>query len=222
MDINLFSDYFKSAERQRKLKIVTFIMFLMLAVEKLLSCVGAAVIEGKPQIISEITFPDAVSINIYIATAVLIAAHVRYDRLVIPDFFLLGLKLSVIAEKSLFLITERDAAFLDKFSAVEYIIEAALFAAFLICMFIGELSHGRRLPNFSSVCMNLLMICLPVTVLLELGKMLLAAAEGQSRLLIGFNFVWGVLNETFLDVPYFLLILMVCLTNCRGYKITEE
>lgn len=222
MDLDHFSDYFKTAERQRKLKIATFIMFLLLAVEKQLSCVGAAVIEGKPQIISEITFPDVVSINIYIATAVLIAARVRYDRLVIPDFFLLGLKLCIIAEKSVFLITERDAAFLDKFSAVEYIIEAALFAAFLICMFTGELSHGKRMKNFSSVCMNLLMICLPVTVLLEVAKMIIAVADGQSRMLSGFNFVWGVLNETFLDVPYFLLILMVCLTNCRGYKITEE
>lgn len=213
MDLDLFEGFFESEKRQRKLKTVTMIMFIALALEKLLSSVEAGFAGGRFTIYSDIDFLDIICINIYFATALLIGLKVRYDRLVIPDFFLLGVKLCIIATDVIFLIVCPGASLIEKFSAGEHIIEASLFAAFLICMFVGELSHGKRLPNFAHVCMNLLMICYPVTVLLEIGKLLIAERIHENHYITMFHFVRDVVGETFLDVPYFLLILMVSLTK---------
>jgi len=219
MDLDLFSDYFTTEKRQHGLRIITMLMFFMLAAEKILSGMTLISAGGALKVsIENIKILDVVCVIIYLTTAVLIAAHVRYERIVIPDFFLLGVKLIVIAEETIFLLTERDASFLDKFSAGEHILEALLFAAFLICMFVGELSHGKKLPNFATVCMNLLAICFPITVLLEIGKVIIENNVHLSPYVIMFNFVRDVLGEAFLDIPYFLLILMVCLTANRGYK----
>lgn len=219
MDLDLFSDYFTTKERQHKLRNITMLMFFMLAAEKIISgmtliSTGGALRAG----IENIKVLDVICVIIYLSTAILIAARVRYERIVIPDFFLLGVKLIVIAEETVFLLTEKDAAFIDKFSAGEHILEAVLFGAFLICMFVGELSHGKKLPNFATVCMNLIMICFPVTVLLEIGKVIIAYEVHRNPYITMFNFVRDVLGEAFLDVPYFLLILMVCLTSNRGFK----
>lgn len=218
MDLDLFSDYFATHKRQHALRTATMIMFFMLAAEKLISSVGVTVSGGSLRLYSTINILDIICICIYISTAVLIIRRVGYDRLVIPDFFLLGVKLCIIVTDILFLLTQKDAPLIEKFSAGEHIIEAAIFAAFLICMFTGELSHGKRLPNFAHVCMNLLMICFPVTVLLEVGKVIIANEAHQNYYVTIFNFVRDVLGEAFLDVPYFMLILMVCLTNPRGHK----
>ncbi len=222
MDLDLFSDYFQTDKSRRRLKIATFIMFLVLAAEKILSGIGAVYRGGAVEFYFSLTLPDIACVVIYLSTALLIAARVGYSRLVIPDFFLLAIKLYVIAAETVFLLTARDATAVEIFSSAEHIVEAVLFSAFLICMFTGELSHGKRLPNFSSVCMNLLMICFPVTVLMEVGKVIIANEVHQNHFVTAFNFVKDVLGEAFLDLPYFLLILMVCLTAPRGYKEVGE
>ncbi len=218
MDLELFSDFFASEKRQRSLKTATFLMFIMLALEKVISGTSAAYKNGTVVFDFSLEIVDLICIAIYVSTATLIALQVRYERLVIPDFFLLVVKLYIIIAETVFLLTNKTASFLEKFSAGEHIIEAVLFGAFLICMFIGELSHGKRMPNFSSVCMNLLMICFPMTVLLEIGKVIIENKVHLNHFVIVFNFVRDVLSEAFLDVPYFLLILMVCLTANKGHK----
>lgn len=221
MHLDLFCDYFITDKSRRRLKTATFIMFLVLAAEKILSGTTAAYKGGVVDFYFSLTLLDIACVLIYISTAFLIRARVKYEYLVIPDFFLLAIKLCVIASEAVFLLTERNAAVTEKFSAAEHIIESVLFATFLICMFVGELSHGRHMPNFSSVCMNLLAICFPVTVLLETAKMIMAYEGHQNLYVAAFNFVKNVLSEAFLDVPYFLLILMVCLTTNKKEQ-TEE
>ncbi len=216
MDLDLFADYFSTSEQQRRLRRAVMIMFFALAFEKLLSGVDMKIENGAAVLYPAITFLDMVCVAIYLSTALLISRKVPYSRLVIPDFFLLGVKLWVIVSETVFLITKTGASALDRFSAVEHVTEAVLFAAFLVCMFTGELSHGKRLPNFANVCMNLLMVCLPVTVLMEAAKVFIANEARINEFIVGFHFVRDVLGEMFLDVPYFMLILMVSLVPDEG------
>lgn len=213
--------YFHNTKHQHDLRVATLIMFLSLVIEKALS--GATALYDSGNLIFTLSFTpiDIISILVYLSVSILLALKVRYQYLLIPDFVLLFVKLYTAVISIHHLI---DYAAYTDYEIVSYFskaTESLLFSLFLILLFIGKLFHTKRAysKNYPFICMRLLVACFPVTVILETVKMLLRMETAQYPFLVIFDFAKNVLNEAFLDLPYFLLLmLMAFVPQNRYYK----
>lgn len=207
---------FAEEKRGHDLRLFTFTMFVFLVIEKALSTATAVYQKGEILFSFTLREIDVVSILIYLSMAVLIAFRVRYKYLLIPDFALLGVKVySMISAASVLLGGEQNT--LSRFSAVENLVESFLFSLFLLTLFAGKLLHTKHRfsKEYPFHCMRLLIFCFPITVLFEVVKIFIATELHQYPFVILFNFAKGVLNEAFLDLPYFLLVLLICFVPHR-------
>ncbi len=205
--------YFADLSRQRKLKIFTFAMFLALMIEKLLSGATAAYMGNDVHFYFSLSIKDVICAAIYLSTAFMLAVGVEYKYLLIPDFVLFAIKGFNIISGVTRIVTQSQIDIIAELSVIESIVESFLFAMFLLALFAGKLSHGKILPNFPVLCLRLLIFCFPVTVIFEIVKLVVATELHQYPFIVCFNFAKGVLNEAFLDLPYFLLVLTVCFTG---------
>ena len=207
-DLNLV---FSKEKPAHDLRLFTFTMFLFLVIEKALSTATAIYKKGEVLISFSLKEIDIISIIIYLSMAVLIAFHVKYKFLLIPDFALLAVKLytMIFAIENLF---KANNTLLSTLSSVETLVESFLFAIFLLTLFAGKLLHTKHRfsKEYPFHCMRLLIFCFPITVLFEIIKIFIATELHQYPFVIMFNFAKGVLNEAFLDLPYFLLVMLVC------------
>jgi hypothetical protein len=141
----------------------------------------------------------------------LLALRVRYIYLLFPDFVLFGVKLYTLATAT-YACFFTSLGLVDRLSAVEAMIESAQFALFLFVLFAGKLGHphGRMARRYPLYCMRLLISCFVETVLFEIIKCVVATELHQYPLVVGFNFLKGVVGEALLDLPYYLLISLLC------------
>lgn len=204
--------FFHNTKNQHNLRVATFVMFLLLIAEKMLTSATAVFSSGELHFSFIIKPLDIICILVYCAVAVLLAAKVKYKYLLIPDFFLLAVKLYT-AGKSLYeLITLHGSSTdYDKISALSKATESLLFSLFLVLLFIGKLIHTRRAysKNYPFVCMRLLIACFPVTVAFEVTKAWLKTMVNSNSFVVFFELTKNILNEAFLDLPYFLLLLLM-------------
>lgn len=209
---------FADEKRGHDLRLFTFTMFVFLVIEKALST--ATAIYQKGEILFSFTLKeiDVVSILIYLSMAVLIAFRVPYKYLLIPDFVLLGVKIYSMVQAILVLTQSSANHTLSHFSAVETLVESFLFSLFLLTLFAGKLLHTKHRfsKEYPMHCMRLLIFCFPITVVFEMIKIFIATELHQYPFVILFNFAKGVLNEAFLDLPYFLLVLLICFVPHRA------
>lgn len=205
-------EYFTDTNKQRKVKTLTVIMFFALIIEKI--CSGATAIYNKGIIDFKfsLTSIDILCILIYFTTALLVATEVKYKYIVIPDMMLLVVKITNIVYGIIVIIIE-DNNIVNTYAIIEKIIESIIFSTFLIVLFIGKLSKGKYIADFSIVCLRVLMICFAVTVAFEILQIALALEIHKYPFLILFDFLKGIINEAFLDMPYFLLVLTLCFTD---------
>ncbi len=203
---------FSKEKPAHDLRLFTFTMFLFLVVEKALSTATAIYQKGEIQISFSLKEIDIISILIYGSMAVLIALRVKYKFLLIPDFALLAVKIYTMVYAIGNLFSADYNTLLSTLSSIETLVESFLFAIFLLTLFAGKLLHTKHRfsQEYPFHCMRLLIFCFPVTVAFEIIKIFIATELHQYPFVIIFNFAKGVLNEAFLDLPYFLLVLLVC------------
>lgn len=204
--------FFHNAKNQHNLRVATFITFLLLVVEKLLSGATAIVNSGQISFTFTVKISDVICILVYFTVAILLAANVKYKYLLIPDFFLLGVKLYVGTVNIYKLIVLHGVSTpYEKISALSKASECLLFSLFLILLFIGKLIHTRRVysKNYPFVCMRLLIACFPITVGFEIAKAWLQTHINADTFVVFFELTKNILNEAFLDLPYFLLLLLL-------------
>jgi tellurite resistance protein TehA-like permease len=130
----------------------------------------------------------------------------------IPDFFLLFVKLYTVAKNAHHLFANYETSSLyEKISAFSKASEGLLFSLFLILLFIGKLIHTRRVysKNYPFVCMRLLIACFPITAGLEALKAFIKIQMSTDTFVWFFELSKNILNEAFLDLPYFLLLLLM-------------
>lgn len=205
-------EYFMDIVMQRKVKLMTIFMFLVLIVEKI--CSGAVAVYRNKEIefYFSLTREDIICVLIYMATVTLIITEVSYKYIIIPDMILLCVKLYNIVH-GIELVCNGMYNISEFYSIVEKVIESIIFATFLIILFIGKLSKGKYLSNFSVICLRILMVCFAFTAIFEVIELVLAVDMHKYPFLIAFDFLKGILNEAFLDMPYFLLVLTLCFTK---------
>ena len=142
--------------------------------------------------------------------AVLISQRVNRKYLLIPDFVLLCIKLYAAVSGLITLFGVHYSNLLGELSVLEKTVESLLFSAFLIILFAGKLSHGKRLPAYCPIaCLTVLSLCVPVTVVFEVLKFYVEEQMNYPLFMEIFIFLRGLLNEIFLDLPYAMLILLV-------------
>ncbi|MBE6767978.1 MAG: hypothetical protein E7549_03605 [Ruminococcaceae bacterium] len=200
-----------SKERQRLLWQWTRWMFVFLAVEKALSGAVAVYEDRHLHFAFSLHDIDLICIGVYVAVAILITLRVRYTYLLFPDFVLFGVKAYTAAAATVALC-KGGMLLTDTLAAVETAAESALFALFLAVLFWGKLSHahGRITRRYPLYCARLLIACFIVTVVFEVIRCVAAVELHQYPFVVAFNFVKGVLGETLLDAPYYLLLTMLC------------
>lgn len=196
---------------QRRLWLWTLWMFAFLAVEKVLASSVTVSINGMLQFAFSPSAVDIICVAVYATMVILIAARVPYIYLLMPDFVLLFVKLYSAIVATTVLAGGRPAVS-ETLGAVESALESVLFAMFLGVLLAGKLGHpqsriGRRYPLY---CMWLLLACLPVTVAFEIVKCVIAVEMHQYPIAVIFEFSKNVLGEALLDLPYYLMILMLC------------
>lgn len=196
--------------RDKHLNTVTFIMFILLAVEKAASGATMRLEDGKTFFDFTFSLTDVVQLLIYISMAVLIAVKVKQKYLLIPDFVLLCIKLYAAVSGLVTLVGVHYSNLLGELSVLEKTVESLLFSAFLIFLFAGKISHGKRLPAYCPIaCLTVLSLCVPVTVVFEVLKFSVEEQMNYPLHMEIFIFLKGVISETFLDLPYAMLILLV-------------
>lgn len=216
-----FTLYYSDSRHRTIHKYATFFMFVALAVESLIDYAEAFYYEGD--LVFRISLePDKIAFTlIYFTVALLIGLKVRYKFLLIPDFFLLLLKLYTAVKALLSLISFEGFSLLEPecCALAETFTENLLFSLFLIVLFTGKLSHlaqkaHDRLPF---LCLLTLAVCIPFTLFFESVSFVqqLITAENTTALSL-FNFVRGILNEFFLDMPYALLIILLFFIPEKG------
>lgn len=214
--------FFHNEKHQHNLRVATFIMFLSLVVERLIYNADLSYKDGNITAFLSLKPADCISILVYFSVSVLLALKVKYTYLLIPDFFLLGVKLYT-AGTSIYKITALYTHYTEYeiFTYFSKAVECILFSAFLILFFIGKLCHTRR--NYSKrypfVCMHLLIACFPVTVLFEIIKIIIAFEDYKNPIVLFLQFAGNVVNEAFLDLPYLLLLLLMAFVPQNRYKI---
>ncbi len=211
---------FHDTKRQHRLWLWTVWMFVFLAVEKVLA--GAVVTYEARALhvtfsLSEISL---ICVAVYTAMAILLALRVKYIYLLFPDFVLFGVKLYTVAVSCYSLIFASLGA-VEVLSAVEAAVESVLFSLFLFVLFAGKLGHphGRMARRYPLYCMRLLLCCFAETLVFEIVKCIVATELHQYPLVVAFNFFKGVAGEALLDVPYYLLISLLCFVPQKhGHK----
>ena len=204
--------FFHNTKNQHNLRIATHIMFLLLVIEKLVTSATAYLSTGELLFSFSLKLTDIICISVYVSVAILLAAEVKYKYLLIPDFFLLFVKLYTVAQNLYRLFAHYETSSLyEKIAALSKVSEGLLFSLFLILLFIGKLIHTRRVysKNYPFVCMRLLIACFPVTVGFEVLKTVIKAQINADALVYFFELTKNILNEAFLDLPYFLLLLLL-------------
>ena len=196
--------------RYKHMNTVTFIMFILLAFEKIASGATMRLDAGRTFFDFTFSFADIVQLLVYISMAVLIWQRVNQKYLLIPDFVLLCIKLYAAVSGLVTLLGVHYSNLLGELSVLEKTVESLLFSAFLIALFAGKLSHGKRLPAYCPiVCLAVLSLCVPVTVVFEVLKFYVEEQMNYPLYMEIFIFLRGLLNEIFLDLPYAMLILLV-------------
>ena len=210
--------FFLHAKNQHNLRFFTFIAFIFLAFEKIIAGASATYIDKNLLFYFTILPTDLLCIAIYLSVAVLLVARVKYKYLLIPDFFLLFVKLYHFATSFIHLISE-ELTKTDKLIYFSKLIESFLFSLFLIFLFTGKLIHHSRKysKTYPFVCMRLLISCFPVTILFEILKTLSRIEAHTPSLLIFLSVCENILNEAFLDLPYFLLLLLMAFVPENKY-----
>ncbi len=214
--------FFHNEKHQHNLRVATFIMFLSLVVERLVYNADLSYKSGNITALLSIRPEDAISILVYFSVSVLLALKVKYTYLLIPDFFLLGVKLYT-AGTSIYKITALYTHYTEYeiFTYFSKAVECVLFSAFLILLFIGKLCHTKRSysKRYPFVCMHLLVACFPVTVVFEIIKVIISYGSYYNPIVPFVQLVSNVVNEAFLDLPYLLLLmLMAFVPQNRYYK----
>ncbi|MEE0839531.1 MAG: hypothetical protein U0L72_03140 [Acutalibacteraceae bacterium] len=211
--------YFHNAKHQHNLRVATFILFISLVIEKALS--SATAFYNSEKLIFTLSFShtDVICILVYLSVSILLALKVKYQYLLIPDFVLLFVKLYTAVMSIHHLI---DYTMHTDYELVSYFskaIESLLFSLFLILLFIGKLFHTKRAysKNYPFVCMRLLIACFPITVIFEIVKMILKMKTATYPFLLIFDFAKNILNEAFLDLPYFLLLMLMAFVPQNRY-----
>jgi len=204
--------FFESPERQIKLIRSTVVLFLFLALETVFSGITAVYETGGTQLDFHLTPTKIFSVLIYMTMAVLLHKKVSYKLMLIPDFFLFGIKLYYAISGIYHLAALNTVGVYTTLSEWEHIIENALFCLFLLTLFACKLLPSResmhlRLPY---ICLTALILCFPFTVSFEavkaINEAVLHALTFKGAL---FNFLMGVLNEAVLDLPYALLLMVI-------------
>ncbi len=204
--------FFSNERHQRTIRSLTFLMFAFLVAEKLLSGAQAVYAGGRVSFSFEFSIADIISLLIYQSMTILLGIQVQYKYLLIPDFALLGLKLYTAWRAAAALLEAGRHTDLWESSQLEALVESVLFSLFLVVLFAGKLDlrSGSFHDAFPIYCLDLLLVCFIATAIFEVVKIFFAAELHQYPFLIVFNFLKGLLGEAFLDLPYLLLVLMVC------------
>lgn len=209
----VIKEYFAKGTRHRTLTKATSFMFLLLAAERIIGGISALFMQDTEFFTINMTFTDILCVLIYFSMAVLIIRKTDYKYLLIPDALLLFIKFIHVVEGFADLFPLGDNDILTKITAVEEIAENLLFIVFLIIFFSGKLlrkMHGKTKVFIPYVCIIALIFTFPTTVVLETVKILIEAEFfGFPVKTMTFNFLINISNEIFLDLPYFMLVLMV-------------
>ncbi len=196
--------------RSRNVNTVTFIMFILLAVEKVASGATMRLADGRTYFDFSFSLSDVLQLLIYISMAVLISQKVNHKYLLFPDFVLFGIKVYAVVTGLITLLGIHYSNVLSELSVLEKTVESILFALFLLFLFVGKLIHRGRLPAVCPLlCLGVLSFCVPITVVFEVLKVMAEEQMNYPLYAEVFFFLRGVLNETFLDLPYAMLILLV-------------
>lgn len=210
--------YFSDTKRAHKIFVATVFMFLFLALETIFSCTVATYSQGHMIFYIELSITKILGVFIYLSTAVLVASAVRYKYLLIPDFFLLIIKLYVAINAFSTLFNSSDG--FDPITA-ETAIESLLFSLFLATMILGKVFGHHPLLTSHSPFIGLwaLFLCFPFTLGFEITKLLFAleAPNPQTPVII-FNFIKRTLHEIVLDIPYALLIITIYFVPEKTFK----
>ncbi|MBQ3603659.1 MAG: hypothetical protein IJA02_07455 [Clostridia bacterium] len=196
--------------RDKHLNTATFIMFIFLAAEKIASGASLRLYAGKTYFDFTFSLTDIVQLLIYISMAVLISQKVKHKYLLVPDFVLLCIKLYAAVSGLITLSGMHHSNVLSELTVLEKTVESLLFAFFLLALFAGKLLHHKRVAEYCPViCLGVLSFCVPVTVVFEILKLYVEEQMNYPLHMEIFIFLRGLINETFLDLPYAMLILLV-------------
>jgi len=188
----------------------TFVMFTALVVEKLASGASMRLAGGKTYFDFSFSVADVLQLLVYVSMAVLISRKVKHKYLLLPDFVLLCIKLYAAVSGLVTLFGVHYSNVLSELSVLEKTVESILFSLFLVFLFAGKLIHSERAPVVCPMlCLGVLAFCVPVTVVFEILKLIVEEQMNYPLHMEIFIFLKGVLNETFLDLPYAMLILLV-------------
>lgn len=210
--------YFSDTGHAHKIFVATVFMFLFLALETIFSCTVATYSQGHMIFHIELSITKILGVFIYLSTAVLVASAVRYKYLLIPDFFLLIIKLYITADAFTTLLSTTDG--FDPIIA-ETAVESLLFSLFLATMILGKLLRHHPLLTSRSPFIGLwaLFLCFPFTLGFEITKLLFALdAPNPQPPVILFNFIKRTVHEIVLDIPYALLIITMYFVPEKTFK----
>ncbi len=214
--------FFESPKRQKNLISATVVFFLFLALETVFSGITAVYEAGGTHLDFHLTPTKVFSVLIYISMAVLLHKKVSYKLLLIPDFFLLTIKLYYVISGIHHLTALDTVGIYTTLSEWEHVIENALFCLFLITLFACKLLPSRESMHLKLpyICLSALILCFPFTVTFELVKAIneatLHALTFKGAL---FNFLMGIMNEAVLDLPYALLLMVIFFVPQEKRKI---
>ncbi len=204
--------FFKNERRQKQLLTITIALFLCLAAETVFSGLVAVNESGGTHIDFHLKPTKLMSEFIYLSVAFLLYKKVNYKLLLIPDFFLLGIKLYTAISCCLHLFSTDTVGTYRTLTELENIIENSLFCLFLITLFACKLIPSKESVHLKLpyICMGSLALCFPFTLFFEAAKVFSETTVHVLTLKAAlFNFFVGIMNEIFLDLPYALLLLVI-------------
>ncbi len=203
--------------RAKHLRTLTVLAFFALTVEKLLAGENFVYQNGHIEAFYTINALDLICVLVYFSTAVLLLAQVKNKVLLLPDSMLLAVKILHVSYSLGVLVSSDRLSNIEVFTYIENIAEGLSFAAFLVILFAGKMQRNDNKFHkiYPNICLALLVFCFAVTFGFEIGKLFVAASEHLSRTLTLINFAKSVINEAFLDLPYFMLTLTLCFAPCE-------
>ncbi len=213
MEKGYLKAHFQNEHICHKHSVVTFLGFLFLAFETLFSGTVAQYSGGHVTFTMSLSVVQLICMAIYLATAFLISVSSGYKYLIIPDMLLLAVKLYTVFAGGISLWSLGGKELLTEIELVEKVVESLLFSVFLAVMLLGKMAK-KRAPGFYKrapfVCLIILAVCFPFTAAFEVIRLATALGTYHQHIIIAvFNFVKGVINEIFLDIPYALLVLLI-------------
>lgn len=205
--------YFSKGKRHEVLTCVTAVFFVLLVAEKFTECISPAFWQSGTDISLTLSFGDFFSMAVYLSMFILILLKVDYKYLLIPDGLLFISKFIHVLEGFGHLFPLNDGDILTQVTAIEEIVDNFLFMVFLMIFFSGKII--KKLAGYIKflipyVCILSLVLTFPTTVVLETIKVLIEAEfYAYSVSAMAFIFVRAIAREIFLDIPYFLLVMLV-------------